>query len=69
MGLNGDLMALLNYRRNLDDLLDWASRIVGEDLPQEQWEADLEGVAWCLGRWDELDERAARIGSILAGPG
>lgn len=67
--LDGDLMALINYRRNLDDLLDWATRIMGEDLPQAQWEADLEGVAWCLERWDELDERAARIRSILAGPG
>lgn len=45
------------------------TRIMGEDLSQEQWEADLEGVAWCLGWWDELDERAARIRAILAGPG
>ena len=69
VGLDGELMALLNYRRNLDDLLDWATRIMEEELPQEQWKADLEGVAWCLGRWDELDERAARIRSILAGLG
>jgi hypothetical protein len=41
-------------------------------LSGEQWEADLEGMARCLGRfgrWDELDERAARIKAILAGPG
>ena len=69
MTWDADLIALLSYRRNIDDLLDWATRIMGEDLPQEQCEADLEGVAWCLGRWDELDERAARIRSILVGPG
>jgi spectinomycin phosphotransferase len=69
LGLDGDLMALLDYRRNIDDLLDWATRITEGDLPEAQWEADLEGVAWCLGRWEELDERAARTRAVLAGLG
>jgi hypothetical protein len=41
---------------------------MAEDLPEKQWRADLDGVAWCLGRWNELDERSTRTTDMLTGP-
>ena len=50
--------------RNLDDLVDWLGSAIDEHRPDAQRHADLDGVRWCLSRWDELQARIAQVHSV-----
>jgi hypothetical protein len=64
--LDPDLIAFFLLRRNLDDLVDWLGAVFGNDRPDEQRRGDLDGVAWCLSRWDGLEGRIAHARLVLA---
>ena len=56
-GLDPDLVAFFLLRRNLEDLVDWLGALLSNDRLEEQRRADLDGVRWCLSRWDALEAR------------
>jgi len=60
-----DLIGFFLLRRNLDDLVDWLGGALDEERPQAQRRADLEGVRWCLSRWDALQTRISEVRSVL----
>jgi hypothetical protein len=64
--LDPDLVAFFLLRRNLDDLVDWLGAVLSEDQPEEQARADLDGVRWCLSRWDALEARIEHTRLVLA---
>jgi spectinomycin phosphotransferase len=64
--LDPDLVAFFLLRRNLDDLVDWLGAVLSEDQPEEQARADLDGVQWCLSRWDALEARIENTRLVLA---
>ena len=61
-----DLIAFFLLRRNLDDLVDRLGGVLAGDQPDEQARADLEGVRWCLSRWDALEARIEQTRLLLA---
>jgi spectinomycin phosphotransferase len=63
--VDGDLIGFFLLRRNLDDLVDWLGGALDEERPQAQRRADLEGVRWCLSRWDALQTRISEVRSVL----
>jgi spectinomycin phosphotransferase len=64
--LHPDLVAFFLLRRNLDDLVDWLGAILAGDQPEEQARAGLDGVRWCLSRWDALEARIEHTRLVLA---
>jgi spectinomycin phosphotransferase len=64
--LDPDLVAFFLLRRNVDDLVDWLGAVLSEDRPKEQRRADLDGVRWCLSRWDALEARIWQTRLLLA---
>jgi spectinomycin phosphotransferase len=64
--LDVDLLAFFLLRRNLDDLVDWLEGVLTSDRPIEQRRADLDGVAWCLSCWTELETRIQHTREVLA---
>jgi Ser/Thr protein kinase RdoA (MazF antagonist) len=64
--LDPDLVAFFLLRRNLDDLVDWLGAVLANDRPDEQRRGDLDGVRWCLSRWDGLEGRIAHARLVLA---
>jgi aminoglycoside phosphotransferase (APT) family kinase protein len=64
--LDPDLVAFFLLRRNLDDLVDWLGAVLSEDQPEAQARADLDGVRWCLSRWDALEARIEHTRLLLA---
>jgi spectinomycin phosphotransferase len=65
-GLDPDLVAFFLLRRNLDDLVDWLGALLTADRPEEQQRGDLDGVRWCLSRWDALEARSQDTRLVLA---
>jgi hypothetical protein len=59
-----DLIGFFLLRRNLDDLIDWLGGALDEERPAAQRHADLEGVRWCLSRWDALRARISDVRSV-----
>jgi spectinomycin phosphotransferase len=64
--LDPDLVAFFLLRRNLDDLVDWLGAVLSGDQPEEQARAGLDGVRWCLSRWDALEARIEHTRRLLA---
>jgi spectinomycin phosphotransferase len=65
-GLDPDLVAFFLLRRNLDDLVDWLGALLTADRPEEQQRGNLDGVRWCLSRWDALEARIQDTRLVLA---
>jgi len=63
--LDPDLVAFFLLRRNLDDLVDWLGAVLTTDRPDEQQRGDLDGVRWCLSRWDVLETRIEHTRLLL----
>jgi spectinomycin phosphotransferase len=64
--LDPELVAFFLLRRNLDDLVDWLGALLTADRPEEQRRGDLDGVRWCLSRWDALEARIQDTRLVLA---
>jgi spectinomycin phosphotransferase len=65
-GVDLDLVAFFLLCRNLEDLVDWLGAVLAEDRPDQQRRADLDGVRWCLSRWDALEARIEQTRLLLA---
>jgi spectinomycin phosphotransferase len=64
--LDPDLVAFFLLRRNLDDVVDWLGAVLIGDRPDQQRRGDLDGVRWCLSRWEALESRIEQTRLVLA---